>query len=163
MPDREGPTEVNTRRSTEDIRHNIAEEKESISRTINQIGERIKGKMNWRGYVEDSPYWALGAAAGLGYLASRVLIKRTTPVERIMRSVAEELSHSLGGLIAGAAGSGLIKVTLMSIATKTAAGWIRNATSTDAAGIGATAQPQTGRDSSIVPRADTQTGIETRN
>jgi len=102
-------------------------------------------------------------AAGLGYLASRVLIKRTTPVERIMRSVAEELSHSLGGLIAGAAGSGLIKVTLMSIATKTAAGWIRNATSTDAAGIGATAQPQTGRDSSIVPRADTQTGIETRN
>ena len=119
--------------------------------------------MNWRGYVEDSPYWALGAAAGLGYLASRVLMKRTTPVERIMRSVAEELSHSLGGLIAGAAGSGLIKVTLMSIATKTAADWIKNATSTDAASSGATALPQTRRDSTVAPRADTQTNIEIRN
>jgi hypothetical protein len=163
MPDREYPIEADARRSAEDIRHNIAEEKENISSTINQIGERIQEKMNWRGYVEDSPYWALAAAVGLGYLASQLFIKRSTPAERIMRSVAEELSHSLGGLIAGAAGSGLIKVTLMSIATKTAAGWIKNATSTGAASGGAAALPQTTRDSTVAPRADTQTSIETRN
>ena len=60
--------EANVERSTEDIRQDIAKEKENISQTIEQIGERINEKLAWRGYVKESPYWALGAAAGLGYL-----------------------------------------------------------------------------------------------
>ena len=140
MTEREYPSNIrqaDVERSTEDIRQDIAKEKENISQTVEQIGERIKEKMDWRGYVKDSPYWALGAAAGLGYLASRMFIKRPTPVERIMRPIAEEVRDSLGGLLAGAAGSGLIKVTLMSIATKAAANWIKNATSTAVASGGA--------------------------
>ena len=147
--------EANVERSAEDIRQDIAKEKENISQTVEQIGGRIKEKLDWRGYVKDSPYWALGAAAGLAYLASRMFIRRATPMERIMRPIAEEVRDSLGGLLAGATGSGLIKVALMGIATKAAASWIKNATSADVASGGAVPRPQTGCGSAVSPRVDT--------
>jgi ElaB/YqjD/DUF883 family membrane-anchored ribosome-binding protein len=64
--------EAGVERSSEDIRQAIAREKENVSQTVEQIGERIKEKMDWRGYVRDSPYWAIGAAAGLGYRIYRI-------------------------------------------------------------------------------------------
>ena len=133
MAERENPDntkEAVVERSTEDIRQDIAKGEENISQTVERIGERIEEKLDWRGYVKDSPYLAMGAAAGLGYLASGMFMTRTTPMERIMGSIAEEVRDSLGGLLAGAAGSGLIKATLLGIATKAAASWIKNATST---------------------------------
>ena len=142
-------------RSSEDIRRDIAKGEENISQTVEKIDERIQEKLDWRGYVKDSPYWALGAAAGLGYLASRMFITRTTPMERIMGSIGEEVRDSLGGLLAGAAGPGLIKVALLGIVTKAAAGWIKNATSTAEASSGAGPRPQTGRGSTVSPRVDT--------
>ena len=148
--------EADVGRGSEDIRQDIAKEKENISQTVEQISERINEKLAWRGYVKESPYWALGAAAGLGYLASRMFIRRTTPMERIMRPIAEEVRDSLGGLHAGAGGSGLIKVALMGIATKAAATWIKNATSTAVASDGAVTRPQTGRGSAASPRVDTE-------
>jgi hypothetical protein len=144
--------EADVERGTEDLRQDIAKGKESISQTVEQIGERIKEKIDWRGYVKESPYWALGAAAGLGYLASRMFTRRTSPIERLMRPIAEEVRDSLGGMLAGAAGSGLIKVTLMGIATKAAASWIMNATSTAVANDGAATRPQTRRGSAAIPR-----------
>lgn len=155
--------EADVERSTEDIRQDIAKEKENISQTFEQIGERIKEKMDWRGYVKDSPYWALGVAAGFGYLASRMFIKRTTPMERIMGSIAEEVRGSVGGMLAGAAGSSLIKVTLLGIATKAAASWLKNATSTAAASGGVGSRAQTERGSTIGPRVDTQNIIKTNS
>ena len=128
-------------RSTEEIRQDIAKKEENISQAVEQISELIKEKLDWRGYVKDSPYWALGAAAGLGYLASQMFITRTTPMERIMGSIAEEVRDTLGGLRARAAGPGLIKVTLLSIATKAAVSWMKNATSTDVASGGAVPRP----------------------
>lgn len=121
--------ETNVERSTEDIRHDIAKEEESISRTVEEIGERIKEKLDWREYVKDSPYVALGAAVGIGYLASGMFIRRATPTERIMRSIAREVRDSLGTLRAEAAGPGLIKAVLLGIATKAAAGWVKNTAS----------------------------------
>lgn len=146
--------EADVERSTEDIRQDIGKAKENISQTVEQIGDRIKEKMDWRGYVNDSPYWALGAAAGLGYLASRMFKKRTTRLERIMDSIAEEVRDSLGGLLVGAAGSGLIKVTLIGIVTKAAASWIKNATSMAVADGGAAPRPQRGRGSTISTGVD---------
>jgi len=128
-------------RSTEEIRQDIAKKEENISQAVEQISELIKEKLDWRGYVKDSPYWALGAAAGLGYLASEMFITRTTPMERIMGSIAEEGRDTLGGLRARAAGPGLIKVALLSIATKAAVSWMKNATSTDVASGGAVPRP----------------------
>ena len=147
--------EADVERSTEDIRQDIAKGEENISQTVEQIGEHIKEKLDWRGYVKDAPYWALGAAAGLGYLASGMFLRRTTPMERIMGSIAEEVRDSLGGLRTGAAGPGLIKVTLLGIATKAAAGWIKNATSTAVASGGAGPRSQTGRGSTVSPRVAT--------
>jgi hypothetical protein len=83
-----GAGEAGDKRSSEDIRRDIATKEGTISRTVEQIGERIQEKLDWRGYVKDSPYWALGAAAGLGYLASRMFRTRATPMERIMNSLA---------------------------------------------------------------------------
>lgn len=54
-------------RSTEDILQDIAREEESLSRTAQQIGDRIKEKLDWSEYVKESPYWALGIAGGIGF------------------------------------------------------------------------------------------------
>jgi hypothetical protein len=62
MTEREHPgntKEADIERSTEDIRQDIAKEKEDISQTVEQIGERTNEKLDWRGYVNGSPYWAL--------------------------------------------------------------------------------------------------------
>jgi ElaB/YqjD/DUF883 family membrane-anchored ribosome-binding protein len=155
--------EAEVERSTEEIRQDIAKGEENISQTVEQIGERIKEKLDWRGYVRDSPYWALGVAAGLGYLASRVFKKRATPMERIMGSLTEVGRDSLGGVFARAAGPGLIKVTLLGVATKAAASWIKNATATAGASGGAGPRPQTGGGSTISPRAETQKSIQIKN
>ena len=147
--------EADVERSTENIRQDIAKGEEEISQTVEQIGERIKEKLDWRGYVKDSPYWALGAAAGLGYLASRAFIPpRTTPMERVMDSIAEKVRDSLGGVLAGAAGPGLIKVTLLGIATKAAVGWLKNAASTAVESGGGGPRPQTARGSTSSPRVE---------
>ena len=145
--------EPDVERSTEDIRRDIAKKEENISRTVEQIGERIQEKLDWRGYVKDSPYWALGAAAGIGFLASGMFRTRATPMERIMDSVAGEVRDSLDSLRDLAAGPGLIKVTLLGIAAKAAAGWLKNATSPAVARVGAVPRPQT-RGSIVSPRAD---------
>jgi hypothetical protein len=151
--------EADVERSSEDIRQDIAKGEENISQTVEQIGELIEEKLDWREYVKDSPYLAIGAAAGLGYLASRIFITRATPMERVMGSIVQEVRGSLGGVIVGAAGSGLIRATLRSIATKAAANWIKKAISTDAAGGGAGPQPRTGRGSTISPKMDSSTNI----
>jgi ElaB/YqjD/DUF883 family membrane-anchored ribosome-binding protein len=137
-------------RSSEDIRQNIAEGKENISQKVDQIGERIKEKLDWREYVKDAPYLALGVAAGIGYIGSRVLRTRTTPMERIMDSIAGEVRGSLGGLIAG---PGLIKLTLLGIAAKAAARWIKNAAATKVVDAAAGPRPQTGHGSTARPSA----------
>jgi ElaB/YqjD/DUF883 family membrane-anchored ribosome-binding protein len=151
--------EADIERSSEDIRQDIAKEKENISQTVEQIGERIEEKLDWREYVKNSPYWTIGAAAGLGFLASRMFITRSTPIERIMDSISEEIRGSLGGLSAGAAVPGLIKVTLQVIATKAAASLIKKAISTTVASGGAEPRPQTVRGSTINPKADTSNNI----
>ncbi|MBI5551771.1 MAG: hypothetical protein HY911_09715 [Desulfobacterales bacterium] len=135
--------EADVERSSHDIRQDIVKGEERISQTVEQIGERIKEKLDWREYVKDSPYVALGAAVGLGYLASVIFKKRTTPMERFMGSMDKQVRHSLGGLLAGAAGPGLIKVTLIGIATKAAMGWIKSAAAPSVASDGAGSKPRT--------------------
>ncbi|MFO7712809.1 hypothetical protein [Desulfosarcina sp.] len=142
--------ETNFERSSQDIRDDIANEKENISRTVDEISERIKEKTDWREYVKDSPFLAIGAAAGLGYLASRVFITRTTPTERIVKTVAEGVHDSLDSLHAQVSRPGLITMALLTMATKAAADWIKNASFTAETADGdAGPQPQRGRDSTI--------------
>lgn len=134
--------QANDERSTEEIRNDIAKEKENISQTVEQIGERLKEKLDWREYVKDSPYWALGVAAGLGYLASGMFKKRT-PLEQFMDSISENAHDTVGEVFARAAGPGLIKATLLGVATKAAVSWIKNTAATTAANVGVGAGSQT--------------------
>ncbi|SMP73574.1 hypothetical protein [Desulfonatronum lacustre] len=144
---------LNGERSSEEIRRNIAREKENISQTVEQIGERIKEKMDWREYVNDAPYLSLGVAAGIGYLASSVFTKRASPLEQIMGPLVEEACESFGGLRPEAARPGLIKLTLIGIVARAAAGWLNDATMTEEASD-AGPDAHKGRDSTASPRAD---------
>lgn len=146
--------EPDAERSTEDIRQDIAKEKENISKTVEQIGELIKKDLDWREYVKDSPYLAIGIAAGLGYLTSGIFRTSTTPMERIMDSIEEKVHDSLGGLHIRSAGPGLIKITLLGIAAQAASSWIKNATSTTSAKDGAGPRPPAGDDATMRPKMD---------
>lgn len=121
-------------RSSEEIRQDIAKGEENLTQTVEQIGERIKEKLDWREYVAESPYLAVGIAAGIGYLASRMLVKRPSPMERIVGSVAEEVRGQLDGMGRSSQGADLLKVTLLGIATKAAVHWVRNRASSFAPG-----------------------------
>ena len=120
-------------RSSEEIRQDIVKEEENLSQAVEEIAERIKEKLDWRAYVQGSPYVTLGIAA----------------------SIAGEIHESLDGLRFGTAGPGVIKMTLLGIATKAAAGWIKNATSTAGTSGGAGPRPHTGSDSTVNPNVDT--------
>jgi hypothetical protein len=122
--------EVGAERSTKDIRRDIAKEIGNITQTIEQIGGRINKKLDWREYLNDYPYWALGAAAGLGYLASGLFLSDTCPRRRTLASDTDEDHNLLDSLFAGTAGSGLIKATLLGVATKAAVSWMTKASST---------------------------------
>lgn len=116
-------------RSAEDIRQDIAREEENLSRTAEKIGDRIKEKLDWGEYVKDSPYLALGIAAGVGFFAARALQPRRTPMQRIIGSLAEEVRGALGNLQVGESQTGLARLALLGIGTKLAADWIRKANS----------------------------------
>lgn len=78
-------------RSAEEIRQDIAARRESISETVDRLGDRIHETLDWREYVVEYPYIALGLAAGVGFLVAGIFkIKRDpTPRERIMDAFAE--------------------------------------------------------------------------
>ena len=76
-------------RSTEEIRQDIAAKRESLSRTVDRLDERIHQTLNWREYISDHPYAALGIAAGFGFLMWGIFRPRPTSRERIMEALAE--------------------------------------------------------------------------
>ena len=76
-------------RSAEEIRHDIAAKRESLSKTVNRLDERIHQTLDWREYISDHPYAALGIAAGLGFLIWGILRPQPTLYERIMEALVE--------------------------------------------------------------------------
>jgi hypothetical protein len=78
-------------RSAEEIRQDIAARRESISETVDRLGDRIHETLDWREYVVEYPYIALGLAAGVGFLVAGIFkFKREpTPRERIIDALAE--------------------------------------------------------------------------
>ncbi|HZA29298.1 MAG TPA: DUF883 C-terminal domain-containing protein [Gammaproteobacteria bacterium] len=76
-------------RSAEEIRQDIADKRESLSKTVDRLGERIHQTLDWREYIGDHPYAALGIAVGVGFLIWGVFRPRPTSGERIMDALAE--------------------------------------------------------------------------
>jgi len=80
-----------TQRTADEIRQDIAAKRESISETVDKLGDRIQESLDWREYVTEYPFVALGVAAGLGLLVSGIFKRKSTPRDRIMDALAESL------------------------------------------------------------------------
>lgn len=91
-------------RSAGAIRQDIAAKRESISETVDKLGERIQETFDWHEYVGEYPGVALGLAAGAGFLIAGIFKRKPTPQERILDAVAElseEMTDRVGGVMAG--------------------------------------------------------------
>lgn len=84
-------TDQSLPRSASEIRHDIAAKRESISETVDRLGERIHESLDWHSYVAEHPYIALGVAAGAGFLLSGLFKRRPSPRDRIIDAVAETI------------------------------------------------------------------------
>jgi ElaB/YqjD/DUF883 family membrane-anchored ribosome-binding protein len=76
-------------RTAESIRQDIAAKRESISGTVDRLGDRIQESLDWRSYVTEYPFIAVGLAAGVGFAFSGIFRRRVTPRDRILDAIAE--------------------------------------------------------------------------
>jgi ElaB/YqjD/DUF883 family membrane-anchored ribosome-binding protein len=106
-------------RSAEAIRQDIAAKRDTISETVDKLGDRIHESLDWREYIADYPAVAIGVAAGIGFLISGIFKHRPTPQERIMDAVAE-LTEDLTDRVSSVAGT-VVKKKLVSGKTVKAA------------------------------------------
>ena len=91
-------------RSAVAIRQDIAAKRESISETVDKLGERIHETFDWHEYVAEYPAVALGLAAGAGFLIAGMFKRKPSPQERILDAVAdltEDMTDRVGGVMAG--------------------------------------------------------------
>ena len=89
-------------RSAQAIRHDIAAKRDSISETVEKLGERVQETFDWREYVAKYPAVTLGLAAGAGFLVAGIFKRRPTPRERIFEAVAElveDATDRAGGVV----------------------------------------------------------------
>jgi hypothetical protein len=108
---------------SDDIQKDLTAREEPFSKSAGPPGAGTKEKPDWRGYMRKSPFWVLAAATGLGFLATGLVRRRTTPRERLLQLFNASVRSSLSGI----AGPGLVKMTLLGIAARTATHWLKNA------------------------------------
>src|SRR5262245_12660641 len=122
-------------RSAEDIRQDIAARRESITDTVDRLSDRFQQTFDWKAYVSDYPLAALGVAAGLGFLAARIIKPRPSTGKRIKNALAygiEDLAgrfqHQLGNVAPYRSGSGLgrtVRAALTGLVTEAATGYLQ--------------------------------------
>lgn len=129
-------------RSAREIRQDIAAKRETISETVDKLGERIHQTLDWREYVAEYPGVALGLAAGVGFLVSGIFKREPTPQERIMDAVADiaddltdRISDVAGDVIKRKLVSGkTVKAALFAMVTKAAVDFAKQKALTAIAG-----------------------------
>ena len=123
-------------RSAEEILQDIAARRESITDTVDRLSDRFQQTLDWRAYVSDYPLAALGVAAGLGFLAARIIKPRPSAGRRIKDALAhgiEDLAgrfqHQLENVAPHRSGTGLggtVKAALTGLVTKAATDYLQN-------------------------------------
>ena len=121
-------------RSAIAIRQDIAAKRESISETVDKLGDRLQETFDWHEYVASYPVAALGLAAGAGFLIAGVFKRKPTPQQRIHEAVAElteDLTDRVGGVMAGVIqkkmfSSGAVKAAATTILAKVAVDFLKS-------------------------------------
>src|SRR5437870_13752884 len=80
-------------RSAVEIRQDIAAKRESISETVDKLGERIHETFDWHEYVAEYPAVAMGLAAGAGCLGAGIFKRRPSPQDRTLDAMADLREH----------------------------------------------------------------------
>ena len=88
--------ESSRERSVDEIRHDIAARRENITETVDKLSEQVQRKLDWREYVVDHPFAALGLAAGAGMVVAGIFKQRATPAERIMCALSDSVEEITG-------------------------------------------------------------------
>ncbi|HXU39287.1 MAG TPA: hypothetical protein VN937_23230 [Blastocatellia bacterium] len=121
-------------RSAFAIRQDIAAKRESISETVDKLGDRLQQTFDWHEYVAAYPVVALGLAAGAGFLIAGAFKRKPTPQERIHEAVAElteDLADRVGGVMAGVIqkkmfSGGAVKAAATTILAKVAVDFLKS-------------------------------------
>ena len=91
---------TDTERSAEELRRRIAAQEEKISEHLDEVSEKIEAKFDWRHYAGQYPYVTLGVAAGIGFLASRMLTPEPpTTMERVSGMIQEAAGNRIGNFL----------------------------------------------------------------
>lgn len=141
-------------RTADEIRQDIAARRESITETVDRLSDRFQQTLDWRTYVSNYPLVALGLAAGLGLLASRILKPRSTPTERMKDALADcfedvtnRLRSQMDDLPMRRPGiNQTVKAAATGLLVKTAADFVRNRVSGSNAQQGQDEERITGSD-----------------
>jgi hypothetical protein len=94
----ENPTD--TEQCSNTLQEDIVSREQKIAGGLEAVSERIKGKLDWRGYIGQAPFLSLGVAAGLGMLAGRMIMPEPpTTMEKISDIVQEATGARIGNYI----------------------------------------------------------------
>ena len=160
-------------RSAFAIRQDIAAQRESISETVDKLGDRLQETFDWHEYVAGYPVVALGLAAGAGFLIAGVFKRKPTPQQRIHEAFAElteDLTDRVGGVMAGVIqkkmfSSGAVKAAATTMLAKVAVDFLKSRLSSAMAGANSIpGQPQTrnsapsNSDTNVQPSSFSTTG-----
>src|SRR5436853_676672 len=121
-----------TDRDIKAIRDDIAAKRESISDTVDKLGDRIQATFNWREYVSEYPIITLGLAAGAGFLIAGIFKRKPDPRERIFEAfseltedMADRLSDVMDGVVEKRPMTGAFKAALSFAATKAISSFVK--------------------------------------
>jgi ElaB/YqjD/DUF883 family membrane-anchored ribosome-binding protein len=90
----------NIERCTEELRDRIESQEEKIVGQVEEVSEKIKETLDWRRYVHQYPYLALGAAAGLGLLAGTMIVPEPpTTMDKVADFVQETAGIRVGNFL----------------------------------------------------------------
>jgi len=125
-----------TQRSADEIRHDIAARRESISEAVDRLSDRFQRTLDWRAYVSDYPLAAIGVAAGVGFLVGRIFKPRPSAGERIKDALAYgiedftgRIRNQLDDLAPRRSGSGVrrtVKAAATGLITKALTDYLQN-------------------------------------
>ena len=83
-------------RTTQAIRRDIAARRDSITDTVDELSDRVHAALDWRTYVAEHPFLAVGLTAGLTCTMLTLIKRRPSPQDRIMDALADGVEDLAG-------------------------------------------------------------------